>query len=141
MVVIIITPFAERDPYAAADVASFNTSKEAISFGLISLIFPIKIIPSTTINGSLDPDIEFCPRTCIEGCPPAEFVAPISNPETLPFSDSKAFVLEDNAIGEFSNLKEETEPVNSFFVVVPYPITTNSSNASASSFNAMDKVF
>ena len=63
--------------------------------------------------------MEFCPRICIVGVPPAEFVAPISSPVTFPFKDSKAFVFVANDIGEFSNLTEDTEPVKSFLLAVP----------------------
>ena len=82
-------------------------------------MLPIKITPSTTISGSFDPDMDFCPRICMLGSPPAELVAPISKPETLPFRDSNAFKFGDRAIGEFSNLTELTEPVKSFLFVVP----------------------
>lgn len=58
----------------AADVASFRTSTDAMSLGLMSLIDPMKITPSTTISGLFEPEIEFCPRTNIPGSPPAEFV-------------------------------------------------------------------
>ncbi|KAF5031400.1 hypothetical protein SDC9_182482 [bioreactor metagenome] len=94
-------------------------SKEAMSLGLMSFIFPMKITPSSTINGSFDPEIDFCPRICMLGCPPAEFVAPISRPETFPFIASNAFRFDVSATGEFSNFTEDTEPVKSFLLAVP----------------------
>jgi len=67
------------------------------------------------------------------GCPPAEFVPPISKPATFPFNVSRALTFEDKEIGELSNLKDVTEPVKFFLVVVQYPITTTSSSACKSS--------
>ena len=60
-VVTITTPFADLAPYIAAEAASFNTSIDAMSFGLRKSIPPPIITPSTTYKGS-DPLIEDVPR-------------------------------------------------------------------------------
>ncbi|MNE30586.1 hypothetical protein D3C87_1382330 [compost metagenome] len=49
-VVMRITPFAPREPYTAAEAASFKTETLSTSFILIRLILTSGI-PSTTISG------------------------------------------------------------------------------------------
>ena len=70
LVVIKITPFAALDPYSEVEAASFNTFTEAISFGLMEAIFPLKITPSTTYNGELDAFTEEKPLILIEALVP-----------------------------------------------------------------------
>src|SRR5690606_20631141 len=46
-----ITPLPAREPYSAAAAAPLTTSMDSISSTLISERLPVRIIPSTKING------------------------------------------------------------------------------------------
>ena len=84
---IKITPFEPRAPYIAVEAASFNTSIEDISSGVIS--FMLRSTPSTNTKGSLLWVIEEPPLTFIENPPPGVlFVCTTRTPEIRPFSPS-----------------------------------------------------
>ena len=103
LVVIMMTPFAARDPYRAAAFGPFSTDMVAMSAGLMSLIalprsypefespprsaFEIGT-PSTMNTGWLLPVIEFAPRMMMFDDPPCVLGAVIVTPETLPSSCS-----------------------------------------------------
>ena len=115
--------------------ASFRTVKDSISDGFIVLsgllnpsgaLLPI-ITPSITTNGSFLADREEPPRIRIEeeepGCPVEEAT---DTPATLPINISWGLTCKPRFFS--SGLMAITEPVASFFLTVPYPITTTFSN-------------
>ena len=88
LVLMITTPAADREPYTAAELASFNTSIVSIS-----LIEPLKMTPSNTIKGELLAESEAGPRISISLAPEAEVPMLELKPATVPFSISNTFVL------------------------------------------------
>ena len=131
---------------AVAD-ASLRTEKLAISFGLINDSgFPTpagvttsKGIPSITISGLLFAERDAPPRILIfgaaSGAPP---LLVITTPATFPVNNWS-----DETIAPWlksSAVMLATEPVASFTVVVPYPITTTSFNSEADSISVTFKV-
>ena len=125
-VVIRTTPLAAREPYKAAAAASFNTSTDKISAGLISanaLALPTTFVlpvsaklpdcigtPSTIYKGPVPEVMEFTPRICTIGaCPtPAEGVVTLM-PDARPCNIWSILVL--GASFRDSALTEETEAV------------------------------
>ena len=108
----------------------------SISDGFIILIFPSA--PSIKTNG-VPPFIEDTSLTFIvmsdPGAPPVRVIV---KPGTSPCNAEAAF-----CIGRDAKVFEsvvDTAPPKFAFLTVPYPTTTNSSRASASSFNAIDSL-
>ena len=118
LVVIIITPFAPREPYKAPADASFSTVTDSISLGLSVFNAPSKGTPSITYKGVFAAEIDPKPRMIIEapspGCPLPDVLC---TPATVP---SKA--LETSATTRFSIrscLTTSADPVNELFFAVP----------------------
>ena len=123
----------------AVEDASFSTVMSSMSDAGISEMDSTGK-PSTINSGVLSPVIEPPPRTRIfisaSGDPS---VVVICTPAILPVNASVA-----DATGTTVNASEftvATEPVKSFFLAVPYPITTTSSSACASSAKITSIVF
>src|SRR5690606_17738160 len=122
-VVIMITPFAPREPYIAVAEASFRISIDSTSSGAGGVL-PGK--PSTTYRGSELALMEVPPRTRTRGARPGSpLILDTDTPGARPCNacavpaNGKALI--------FSDPTEETEPVKSLFFWVPYPITTTCS--------------
>src|SRR6478752_6748737 len=122
---------------AVAD-ASFKIFIDSMSFGLIKLsgsgdpaiegvpsrfLFGANGTPSTTINGSLLAFSEAPPRIRIvlpePGAPPLDVIC---TPATFPAISCSGVVI-DPLLKSFAVIAV-TAPVRSFFLLVPYPITT-----------------
>ena len=113
--------------------ASFRTTNDAISFGLINdkgfaapAIPPLSSgTPSTTINGSLEALIEVPPRSLSvlpePGAPSLEVTL---RPATLPITSCSGVANEPCT--KFFSLITVAEPVRSLVRWVPYPMTTTS---------------
>src|SRR5436190_13218734 len=126
---------------AVAD-ASFKILKDSISFGLINanaLAAPaIPVLstgtPSITINGSLLALSDAPPRMRIvlpePGAPPLD---DICTPATFPAINCSGVVM-GPLLKSFA-VMAVTEPVRSFFSLVPYPITTTSLSDEAAPTN------
>ena len=127
--------------------ASFKTEKLAISFGLINvngLLTPAgetisNGIPSITISGLLFAFNEAPPRIRIlgaeSGLPP---LLVMTKPATFPVSSSS----EETILPLLKSLSDKTatDPVASFLVTLPYPITTTSSSSEVLSKRVISKV-
>ena len=152
-VVIKITPLPAREPYNAAAEAPFNTFMDSISSGLISdkplpistpllpqasSTPPVKLsigIPSTTINGWLDPVNELLPRNTIFEEPPGPLLERTTcKPDTLP--DNAFAILLSRAFTSSSPFNSCVAYPNAFFSrLIPKAVTTTSSNFWVSSAN------
>jgi hypothetical protein len=92
--------------------ASFNTSMDSMSLGLMSLVEPKKITPSNTYSGSVLAEMEFVPRMDTEPVlPGTEDPWLMLRPAVLPCNAYIMFVT-----GRFMSLSfgtEATEPVMS----------------------------
>ena len=123
----------------AAEDASFKTEIFSISIELIRAKSPAEVgIPSTKINGA-PPLIEVSPRTLKEGTASAD--PPFG--EICKFGTKPCKAIPTLLVARFCNIVEDTvstAPLKLAFFCTPYPTTTNSSNASASSFMVMDKL-
>ena len=126
-----MTPLDALDPYIACEDASFNISIDSISDGFRLSILGI-IMPSTTNNGALEPWIDLSPRILMtDEAPGSPVPVEICVPEACPLKSSVTF-----GAGNFANCSDltvDTAPVRSFFLTVPYPITTISSSSLLSS--------
>ena len=131
---IMMTPAAALEPYIAAEEAPFKMSILWISSGFNSLMSKSLVIGtlSTTIRGEVAPLKEGTPRISNRaGLPGAPSPAKMLRPGICPCIMWATLVAVDSSIMRESKLA--TEPVRSFFVVVPYPITTTSSTSLTSS--------
>src|SRR4030095_1262530 len=126
---------------AVAD-ASFKTVIDTISFGLIvarALGTPAisefdRGIPSITINGSLLAFNEAPPRILIVLPEPgAPSFGVIDTPATLPRINCSGVTIAP-LLKSFA-LIAVTAPVRSFFILVPYPITTTSDSEEVAPHN------
>ncbi|MNE17241.1 hypothetical protein D3C80_1102150 [compost metagenome] len=117
MVVTNITPFAAREPYIAADDASFNTDMLSTSLGLTSFSAPGTpsmttrgeasfIVPLPRINRS-NPSAPGLPEVCA-----------ILSPEALPTKAEAKFIFGRLTV-DSSNLTLETDPVRFSFFCFP----------------------
>src|SRR5690606_13903678 len=92
-VVISTTPFAAREPYIAADEASFRICMLVISLGERKRILSTGT-PSTTYKGSLLPLKDVVPRTRIDiSDPGAPFGCVTATPASLPWIAWATFVI------------------------------------------------
>src|ERR1051325_4386062 len=121
-----MTPLDPRAPYIAVDDASFRTSIDSMSPGLISFR-SAPMTPSTTTNGSLSPCKELPPRTrSRSSAPGCAFVVCTCNPGASP---AIAWSARASGLVSMSWLDTEpTEPVRSFLSWVPYPTATTASS-------------
>src|SRR5690554_8154397 len=85
-----------------------------MSFGFISIMFPLKITPSTTIKGANSPEREDCPLIWIFGSCPARLTCPTVRPGIDPCSDSITDRFGDSRNASIS--ARTTEPVRSLFL-------------------------
>ena len=98
--------------------ASFNTSIDSISDGLISPMPPVTGTPSITYNGSLLAVIERLPRIITLGVEPGDQLElETTTPGMRPCNASDAVVAGTAVI--FAALTEATAPVRSLFLTVP----------------------
>ena len=123
----------------AVEEASFSTSIDWISEGLMPSRPLEEMIPSITYKGSLLLLIEVVPRTrTFMPAPGTPLVAVTSTPGVRPWS-----IFSTRFTGWFLNClvdTPETDPVKSLFLTVPYPTTTTSSSNWLSSFSMILRV-
>ena len=103
----------------AAAEASFSTSIDSMSLGLISDKFPEKGIPSKITKGLFDAVMEFVPRISIVFDDPSalEEFSVTCKPAATPWSICSTLTLVfDSSTSLFT---ETTEPVMSLFFCVP----------------------
>ena len=121
--------------------ASLSTEKDSISLGLIVLKIdldpPTALLsigkPSITISGLLDAPRDAPPLILIVDPEPGAPPVLIDKPATLPcnrFSGVTIFPLLNSSL-----FTETTEPVASFALILPYPISTISSRVSVAISN------
>src|SRR5690606_36147442 len=134
-VVIRTTPFAACAPYMEAEAASFKTSMEAMSLGLMEAKAfwepcpdrptEATCTPSTIYKGSVPAFMEPTPLICTlslpPGCPELEVTC---TPATLPcMARSKDWMGRSSNISPFT---EAMAPVTSLRVWSPYAVITYS---------------
>ena len=116
-VVIRITPLAEREPYMAADAASFKTSIDSISAGFISSM-DSKGTPSTMYRGFAPPSNVDVPRIRISAASPgAPDPVVICTPAVCPCNASAIEIAFRCSI--VSDDMEAMAPVTSRFFIAP----------------------